>query len=1120
MPITEQDLENLTLTWFRDIGWNVAHGPDIAPGSDHPARSDIREVVLRERLLASLARINPDIPSAALEEAAQTLLRLGDPRLIKRNQQSHRLLLSGVRVEFTRDDTKHSDLVQFIDFTHPERNDFLVVNQFTIKGTKQPRRPDLVAFVNGLPLAVIELKNPANEQTDVWSAFNQIQTYKDEIADLFNTNVAVVVSDGFTARLGSLTADIERMQAWRVITDENDRPENWVESRRQALQMELELLIRGFFDPARFLDFVRHFVLFETNGDRIIKKIAAYHQFHAVREAVKATIIAASQPQSRTVAVQEPRATYGREVLPGSRKAGVVWHTQGSGKSITMACYAGKLLQQPEMKNPTLVVVTDRNDLDGQLFATFSAAHDLLHQTPVQAGSRDELRSLLASCASGGIIFTTVQKFALQDGETQHPVLSARHNVVVMSDEAHRSQYGMKGHLNTKTGQYDYGYAKHMRDALPNATFIGFTGTPIALEDKDTRAVFGDYVSIYDIQDAVKDGATVQIYYESRLARLNVNQAEIDTLNAQVDEIIEDEEDAGIRQKTKSQWTALTRLVGAKPRLEQIAADLVNHFEKRTETAEGKGMIVCMSRDICVELYDAIVALRPEWHDPEYDQNPEYALDQPPNPDRGTIRIVMTGSAADPERLQRHLYNHDAKKRLEKRFKDPSDPMKLVIVRDMWLTGFDAPCCHTMYVDKPMKGHNLMQAIARVNRVFRDKEGGLVVDYIGIANELQAALKTYTDAQGRGQTTVDAHEALAVLLEKLDIIRGMMHGFDYSGFQTNALALLVPAANHILELDGEAARETGTGTGTGAGAGAGADFGLGRDQATGNITHQASSDRAGRKRDGKTRFLDTMLAANKAYSLCSTLDEAAALRPELAFFSAVKAALVKYTSVNQKPSAARHHNTLKQILDNVIIADGVADIFALAGLEKPNIGLLSEEFLEDIRRMESRNLAVELLEKLLRDEIKASTRNNVVQEKKYSDLLLATLNKYHNRAIETAQVIEELIQMARDFQQELERDRHLGLNADELAFYDALAANEEAARTLGDETLKAIARDITEQLRNSTTVDWQQRESVRAALRLKVRRALKKWKYPPVGQDAATDLLLRQAETLADIWSR
>lgn len=1106
MSITEQDLENLALTWFRDIGWNVAHGPDIARGSNRLARAEFREAVLRERLLASLARINPDIPSATLEEAAQTLLRPGDPRLIKRNHQAHQLLLSGVRVEFTRDDTKHTDLVQFIDFNHPEKNEFLVVNQFTVKGTKQPRRPDLVAFVNGLPLAVIELKNPANEQTDIWDAFNQIQTYKDEIADLFNTNVAVVVSDGFTARLGSLTADTERMQAWRVIRDENDRPENWDEPRKQALQMELEILVRGFFHPARFLDFVRHFVLFETNGDHIIKKIAAYHQFHAVREAVKATIIAASQPQSRTVAVQEPRATYGREVLPGSRKAGVVWHTQGSGKSITMACYAGKLLQQPEMKNPTLVVVTDRNDLDGQLFATFSAAHDLLRQTPVQAGSRDELRTLLASRESGGIIFTTVQKFALQDRETQHPVLSERRNVVVMSDEAHRSQYGMKGHLNTKTGQYEYGYAKHMRDALPNATFIGFTGTPIALEDKDTRAVFGDYVSIYDIQDAVKDGATVQIYYESRLARLNVNQAEIDTLNAQVDEVVEDEEDAGVRQKTKSEWAALTRLVGARPRLEQVAADLVDHFEKRTETAEGKGMIVCMSRDICVALYDAIVALRPQWHDPEYDQNSRYALDQPPDPDRGAIRIVMTGSAADPERLQRHLYNHDAKKRLEKRFKDPSDPLKLVIVRDMWLTGFDAPCCHTMYVDKPMKGHNLMQAIARVNRVFRDKEGGLVVDYIGIANELQVALKTYTDAQGRGQTTVDAHEALAVLLEKLDIIRGMMHGFDYSGFRTNALALLVPAANHILELDGEVTRGTGTGTGTGA------DFGSGQ--------HQASGGRAGRKRDGKTRFLDAMLAANKAYSLCSTLDEAAALRPELAFFSAVKAALVKHTSVNQKPSAARYHSTLKQILDNAIIADGVADIFALAGLEKPNIGLLSDAFLEDVRRMESHNLAVELLEKLLRDEIKASTRNNVVQEKKYSDLLLATLNKYHNRAIETAQVIEELIQMAKDFQQELERDQRLGLNADELAFYDALAANEEAARTLGDETLKAIARDITEQLRNSTTVDWQQRESVRATLRVKVRRALKKWKYPPVGQDAATDLVLKQAKTLADIWSR
>ncbi|HRO56439.1 MAG TPA: type I restriction endonuclease subunit R [Nitrosomonas europaea] len=1056
--ISEQQLEDATIGWFDALGWHYANGPNIAPDGDQPARADYRQAVLRERLLTAMARINPHIPAAALEQAAHELLTVNEPLLIARNRHVHRLLLAGIPVEFSMGDEKRTDLVNLIDFVNPRNNDFLLVSQFTVSGTKQPRRPDLVAFVNGLPLAVIELKNPANEQTDIWDAFNQIQTYKEEIGDLFNTNVAVVVSDGFTARLGSLTANQERMQPWRAIANEDDRP---------LLEFELETLVRGFFEPALFLDYVRHFVLFEQDADQIIKKIAGYHQFHAVREAVNATVIAASNPSKGLLEVQEPRATYGKEVQPGSRKAGVVWHTQGSGKSITMACYAGKLLQQPEMKNPTLVVVTDRNDLDGQLYGTFCAAEDLLRQTPVQAGSREELREMLASREAGGIIFTTVQKFTLLDDEEQHPLLSDRSNIVVISDEAHRSQYGTKARLvDVKNDQgevirkkYVFGYAKHMRDALANATFIGFTGTPIALEDKDTRAVFGDYVSIYDIQDAVDDGATVPIFYESRLAKLDVNQAEIDALNAQVDEVIEDEEDLTAREKTKSDWAQLTKLVGAQPRLEQVAADLVQHFETRTATLEGKAMIVCMSRDICAELYNAIVALHPDWHDA--------------NPEKGAIKVVMTGSAADKPLLQPHLYSQQVKKRLEKRFKDPADPLQLVIVRDMWLTGFDAPCCHTMYIDKPMKGHNLMQAIARVNRVFRNKPGGLVVDYIGIANELKAALKTYTESKGKGNPAHNAAEALAVLLEKLDIVRGLMHGFDYRGFETDAMKLLVPVANHILGL-----------------------------------------------KDGKQRFLDAMLAVSKAFSLCSTLDEAAALRTEIAFFAAVKAAIVKFTTVDRKRSDADKNSALKQILDNAIVADGVADIFALAGLDKPNIGLLSEEFLEDVRQMKNRNLAVELLEKLLSDEIKARARNNVVQEKKYGDRLLETLRKYHNRAVETAQVIEELIQMAKDFRAALEREAALGLNPDEIAFYDALANNESAVRELGDETLKKIAVEITEKLRNSTTVDWQVRESVRAKLRILVRRTLKKWKYPPDKQLEAVELVLQQAEVLSNAWSK
>ena len=1047
--LNEQQLEDLCLGWFQETGWRFAHGPDIAPDSSTPERTDYRQVVLRERLLRALARINPHLPPAALEQAADALQRLSEPQLVLRNRSSHRLLLNGVMVEFTVGDKKKTDLVHFIDFAQPGHNDFLVVNQFTITGTRQPRRPDVIAFVNGLPLAVLELKNPANEQTDVWDAFHQLQTYKDEIGDLFSTNAALVVSDGWTARVGSLTANAERMLPWRTLTSEDDRPQ---------LQMELETVVRGFFRPELFLDYVRHFVLFEQDGDSIIKKIAGYHQFHAVREAVRATVIAARDADKSVLEVREERATYGKEVKPGSRKAGVVWHTQGSGKSITMACYAGKLLQQPEMKNPTLVVVTDRNDLDGQLFATFSAASDLLKTTPVQAGGRDELREMLASREAGGIVFTTVQKFALLEGEEAHPLLSGRTNIVVVSDEAHRSQYGTKGRLDTKTGKYVFGYAKHMRDALKNATFIGFTGTPIALEDKDTRAVFGDYVSIYDIQDAVDDGATVPIFFESRLARLDVNQAEIDTLNAQVEEIVEDEEDIAHREKTKSEWAALEKLVGSEPRLQQVARDLVQHFEARTSVVDGKAMIVCMSRDICAQLYDAIVGLRPDWHSND--------------PEQGAIKIVMTGSAADKALLQPHLYSKQVKKRLEARFKDMRDPLKLVIVRDMWLTGFDAPCCHTMYIDKPMKGHNLMQAIARVNRVFKNKPGGLVVDYIGIANELKAALKTYTEAKGKGDPAHDAAEALSVLLEKMDIVRGLMHGFDYSAFETQAIALLVPAANHLLGL-----------------------------------------------KDGKTRFLDTMVAVAKAFSLCGTLDEAAALRKEIAFFSAIKAAIAKFTTVDKKRSDAEKNSALKQILDNAIISDGVADVFALAGLDKPNIGLLSDEFLEDVRQMKSRNLAVELLEKLLRDEIKARARHNVVQEKKYGDRLLETLRRYHNRAVETAQVIEELIQMAKEFQATLEREAALGLNPDEIAFYDALASNESAVRELGDEVLKKIAVEVTEKLRASTTVDWQVRESVRAKLRILVRRCLQKWKYPPDQQPGAVELVLKQAEELSNHWT-
>lgn len=816
--LSEDDLEQQCLQWFAEQDWEVLHGPDIAPDGDNPLRASFHDVFLRPIMLEQLQTINPHLPVSVLEEVIQRIAHAHSPDLVVSNKAFHHLLLNGVPVEYKHEDKVIHDNALLMDFNHPDNNRFMVVNQVAIQGIKQVRRPDVIGYINGLPVAVIELKSPIDANADIWAAFNQLQTYKNELSDLFICNEALVVSDGQNARIGSLTADEERFLPWKTVANENDKPQfDW----------QLKTVVQGFFNRELLLDYIRYFVLFENDGKRLIKKIAAYHQFHAVREAVTATIVASTGKH----------LPLHSNIQPGSKKAGVVWHTQGSGKSISMCCYAGKLLQQAEMNNPTIVVVTDRNDLDGQLYATFCQAQDLLKQTPLQANDRDELRELLNARESGGIIFTTVQKFAPLDGEQSHPALNQRSNIVVISDEAHRSQYGLSATLDRQTGVYKYGYAKHMRDALPNASFMGFTGTPIASEDKDTRAVFGDYVSIYDIQDAVDDGATVPIYYESRLAKLDLNHEELETLSDQVDELVEDEE-AGQQEKTKGDWSRLEKLVGSEPRIQQVAADLVQHFETRNTAMNGKAMIVAMSREICVKLYDAIVAIRPEWHSEDVEQ--------------GAIKVIMTGSASDKDHLQSHIYNKQTKKRLEARFKDLNDPLKLVIVRDMWLTGFDAPCCHTMYIDKPMRGHNLMQAIARVNRVFRDKPGGLVVDYIGIANELKQALKTYTDSKGKGQTTVDAREAFAILLEKMDVIHGMFArsagkpGFDYTGFSHDPLAFLRDAVNYILGLD-----------------------------------------------DGKKRYLDVSLAMSKAWSLCNTLDEAEPLQEEFAFLSAIRVGLIK-----------------------------------------------------------------------------------------------------------------------------------------------------------------------------------------------------------------------------------
>ncbi|MGK0270781.1 MAG: type I restriction enzyme R subunit [Cocleimonas sp.] len=1057
--ITEDQLELLCIDWFKEIGYEYANGYDIAPDGDSPEREDYRQVILKARLLAQLEIINPHIPLATLEQAIAVITQFDTPILIKNNQQFHQYLLEGVKVEFKEDDVEIFDYVRFIDFNNTERNEFLIVNQFTITGIKGNRRPDIVVFINGLPISVVELKNPADNSADVWSAYQQLQTYKEEISDLFVFNEALIISDGVEAKVGSLTASKERFLPWRTIDNEDDK---------RIFEFRLETLVRGFFKPELLLDYIRYFVLYEESGGELIKKIAGYHQFHAVRAAVEATIIATRQPETLAL-VAEPSANYnnlksGNKCKFGTGKAGVVWHTQGSGKSISMVCYAGKLMAQPEMNNPTIVVVTDRNDLDGQLFNTFGMASDTLKQTPVQAEDRDSLRDILTGKQSGGIVFTTVQKFTLVANESAHPVLSDRTNIVVVSDEAHRSQYGDKAKFNPKTGEYTYGYSKYMRDALPNASFIGFTGTPISAVDKDTQSVFGDYVSIYDIQDAVDDGATVPIYYESRLAKLDIRQDEIEELNNDIDEVIEDEEDVGARESTKSKWATLEKLVGSDPRIEEVCIDLVKHFETRVATFPGKVMIVCMSRDICAQMYNELINIRPEWHDDDTA--------------KGAIKVVMTGSASDKTLLQPHIHNKETKKLFEKRYKDVKDPLQIVIVRDMWLTGFDAPNCHTMYIDKPMKGHNLMQAIARVNRVFKDKPGGLVVDYIGIANELKNALKTYTDSKGKGRPTLDNHEAFSIMLEKLEIIQAMLDGFDYADFEQNALKLLPGVMNHILSLENPQG-----------------------------------------KLDGKKRFFDVMAPLTKAYTLCSTLDEAAEYKKEIAFFSAVKAALSKFTSTDKRRTDEDKNSAMKQIIDNAIVAEGVTDIFESVGLDKPNIGLLSAEFLEDVKNMPQRNLAVELLEKLLKDEVKSRMKNDVVSEKAYSERIMETLRKYHNRAIETAQVIEELIKMAKDMEIDLAEAEKLGMNSDEIAFYRALVTNESAVKELGDDQLRGLAIEITQKLRQSTTVDWQKRDSVRARLRNLVRRALRRWKYPPDKSDEAIDLCLQQAEVLSNHWT-
>ena len=1070
--MTEDQLEQETLGWLASVGYQPLHGPELAPDGRTPERSSYRQVVLTGRLRQAIATLNPTVPQAARDDALQQVLNLGTPVLLAANRQFHRLLVNGVPVQYPQGGETRGDFVRLVDWAAPARNEWLAVNQFSVQGARHTRRPDIVLFVNGLPLVLIELKNPADANADVWKAFHQIQTYKEQIADAFHYNEVLVISDGTEALLGSLSADAERFMAWRTI--------DGVALDPLGQFNELQTLVRGVLAPQYLLDYLRYFVLFEDelgNSGTLVKKIAGYHQFHAVRSAI-AQVIAASRPNG----------------APGLRgKGGVVWHTQGSGKSITMTCFAARVMQEPLMENPTLVVITDRNDLDGQLLGVFALAQDLLREEPVQAKTRQELRTLLGNRPSGGIVFATIQKFMPGEDEDSFPLLSDRRNIVVIADEAHRTQYGFEAKLKAlrpkaaakalstgsgaaapataeyappvgpyQAARYQVGYAQHLRDALPNATFVAFTGTPVSGTDRDTRAVFGDYISVYDMQQAREDGATVAIYYESRLAKLGLKADELATIDDEVDELAEDEEESQ-QARLKSRWAALEKVVGAAPRIASVAADLVAHFEERAngqtgQAQSGKAMVVGMSRDICVHLYDEIVMLRPEWHHAD--------------PEQGTIKIVMTGSASDKALLRPHIYSAQVKKRLEKRFKKPGDPLRIVIVRDMWLTGFDAPCVHTLYVDKPMKGHNLMQAIARVNRVFKDKQGGLVVDYIGIANELKSALKEYTASQGRGRPTVDAHEAYSVLAEKLDALRGMLHGHDYSGFLTGGHRTLAKAADFVLGI-----------------------------------------------KDGKKRFADLALAMSHAFALCCTLDEAKAVREEVAFLQGVKVLLTKRELTAKKKTDEERELAIRQIIGAAVVSEDVVDIFDAVGLEKPNIGILDDAFLAEVRNLPERNLAVELLERLLEGEIKSRFASNVVQNKKFSDMLADVVQRYQNRSIEAAQVMEELVQMARAFREAAGRGEQLGLTEDEVRFYDALANNESAVRELTDETLKKIAHELAENLRKNLSVDWSARESVQAKLRLMVKRILRKYKYPPDQQDAAVELVLQQAKALGEAWA-
>ncbi len=1027
---TESVVEEAALDWFEGIGYTVLHGPDIAVGMPAAERCDptYRDVVLERRLRDALTRLNPSLPPEALEDAFRKITRIDVPSLLERNRALHRMLVDGAPVEYRRKDGSIAGAQAWvIDFKDVDANDWLAVNQFTVVEGKIERRPDIVLFVNGLPLIVIELKNLADENATIWTAYNQLKTYQAQIPSLFTYNVAMIASDGMLARIGTVGAGKEWFKPWRTITGQEENPPELP---------ELHITLEGVLHKERLCDLIRYFIVFEDfGGGALSKKMAGYHQFHAVNAAIEQTLRASGPAQA------------GGKDAAGDRRIGVVWHTQGSGKSLTMVFYAGRAILHAAMENPTIIVITDRNDLDDQLFGTFARCRDSLRQEPVQAQNRADLRERLR-VGGGGVVFTTIQKFVPEEGG-DGKALSERRNIVVIADEAHRSQY-----------DFIDGFARHMHDALPNASFIGFTGTPIEKVDANTRQVFGDYISIYDIRKAVADGATVPIYYEGRLAKLELKEAEKPRIDPKFEEVTEGEE-VERKEKLKSQWSRLEALVGAENRLKLIARDIVKHCEERNAAMEGKAMIVCMSRRICVELYREITALRPQWHQGTDEE--------------GEIKVVMTGSASDPLEWQDHIRNKPRREALAKRFRDARDPLRIVIVRDMWLTGFDAPSLHTMYVDKPMRGHGLMQAIARVNRVFRDKPGGLIVDYIGLADELKNAMAIYTESGGTGTTAVDQAEAVSIMLEKYEVCLGLFHGFDRSpwvkGTPAERVGLVPIAQEHILA-----------------------------------------------QKDGKKRLMSAVTELSQAFALAVPHEEALRIRDDVGFFQAVRAVLAKGAEGESKSDEELEH-AIRQIVSNAISSDSVMDIFAMAGLKKPEISILSDKFLEEVRGMPQKNLAVEMLRKLLSGEIKTRFKKNVVIARSFAEMLQNALRKYQNRAIETAQVIEELIGLAKEMNAASARGVDLGLNEDELAFYDALETNDSAVKVLGEPTLKKIARELVVNVRKNVTIDWTVRENVRAQLRVQVKRILRKYGYPPDKQEKATETVLEQAAVLSEEWA-